>query len=142
MPNIRHYHESITSELDAVKNRIRNLVRHWPTDGEWREAALRTVLRRHLPDSSLVGRGFIVTRNHSSTQVDLFVLKSGKPTLFRDGDLVVITPDVPGAFKQGNDPVVSLTRVEPFSLTEHRAQPVSTPPLSSLQACALLSIDK
>jgi hypothetical protein len=33
MPSFRDYHESVTSELDAVKNRIRNLVTHWLTDG-------------------------------------------------------------------------------------------------------------
>jgi hypothetical protein len=67
MPNIREYHESVTSELDAVKNRIRNLVTHWVTYGEWKESALRTVLRRHLPVGALVGRGFIVGREFSST---------------------------------------------------------------------------
>jgi hypothetical protein len=100
MPNIRDYHESVTSELDAVKNRIRNLVTHWVTDGEWKESALRTVLRRHLPVGALVGRGFIVGREHSSTQIDLFVLKQEKPTLFRDGELAIVTPDVPGAIAE------------------------------------------
>jgi hypothetical protein len=97
MPNIRDYHESLTLELDALKNRIRNLVTHWPTDGEWKEAALRTVLRRHLPSSNLVGRGFIVGREQSTSQIDLFVLRQGKPTLFRDGELAIVTPDIPNA---------------------------------------------
>ena len=95
MPNIRQYHESLTLELDALKNRIRNLVAHWPTDGEWKEAALRTMLRRHLPGNALVGRGFIVGRSYSSTQLDLLVLRPDKPTLFRDGELAIVTPDVP-----------------------------------------------
>jgi len=97
MPDFRLYHESITSELEAVKNRIGNLVNHRLTVGEWKEAALRTVLRRHLPEASLLGRGFIVSRESCSTQIDLLVLKLGKPKLFRDGDLVVVTPDVPAA---------------------------------------------
>jgi len=95
MPNILDYHSSVTSELDAVKDRIRNLVAHWPADGEWKEAALRTVLRGRLPAGTLVGRGFIVARDSSSTQIDLLVLKPEKPTLFRDGELVIVTPDVP-----------------------------------------------
>jgi hypothetical protein len=41
MPSFPDYHESVTSELEAVKNRIRVLVTHWQTDGEWKEAALR-----------------------------------------------------------------------------------------------------
>ena len=97
MPNFIKYHESIASELDSVQSRIRNLVTHWLTDGEWKEAVLRTVLRRHLPEGSFVGRGFVVGREYSSTQIDFFVLRQGKPTLFKDGDLVIVTPDVPGA---------------------------------------------
>src|SRR5262249_28899789 len=91
------YHESVTSELDSVENRIRNLVTHWLTDGEWKEAAWRTVLRRHLPGSFMVGRGFIVGQHQSSRQIDLFVLRPEKPALFRDGELAIVTPDGPGA---------------------------------------------
>lgn len=100
MPNIFDYHKSVTSELDAVKDRIRNLVTHWLTDGEWKEAALRTVLRARLPAGTLVGRGFIVAREHTSTQIDLLVLKAERPTLFRDGELAIVTPDVPGAIAE------------------------------------------
>jgi len=100
MPDLFAFHESVTAELDAVKNRVRNLVTHWQTDGEWKEAVLRAILRRHLPSSALVGRGFVVGRDHCSTQIDLFVLKPDKPTLFRDGDLVVITPDVPSVITE------------------------------------------
>lgn len=76
-----------------MKDRIRHLAEHWPTDGEYKEAALRTVLRRHLPESLIVGRGFIVTENSSSTQIDLLIVDGSKPTLFRDGDLMFVTPD-------------------------------------------------
>jgi hypothetical protein len=100
MPNIHEYHESLTLELDALKNRIRSLVTHWLTDGEWKEAALRTVLRRHLPGGTMVGRGFIVGREYSSTQIDLLVLREEKPTLFRDGELAIVTADVPGAIAE------------------------------------------
>ncbi|HEV2396079.1 MAG TPA: DUF6602 domain-containing protein [Candidatus Sulfotelmatobacter sp.] len=100
MPNILDYHRSVTSELDAIKDRIRNLVTHWLTDGEWKEAALRTLLRGRLPAGTLVGRGFIVARDSSSTQIDLLVLKPEKPTLFRDGELAIVTPDVPRAIAE------------------------------------------
>jgi uncharacterized protein DUF6602 len=93
MPNYTEYHKSLTDELHALKNRIRNLSEHWATDGEYKEAALRTVLRRHLPESLIVGRGFIVTEHSSSTQIDLLIVDSSKPTLFRDGDLMFVTPD-------------------------------------------------
>lgn len=100
MHDIHRYHESLTDELDAVKNRIRNLTTHWATDGEWKEAALRTTIRRHLPGTTPVGRGFIVARDNGSTQIDILVLKEGKPAIFRDGELAIVTPDVPSAIAE------------------------------------------
>lgn len=97
MSDFLAYHESVTAELNAVKNRIRSLVMHWQTDGEWKEASLRHVLRRHLPGSSVVCRGFIVGPGCSSTQIDLLVLRPEKPMLFSDGELAIVTPDVPAA---------------------------------------------
>lgn len=92
-PDYREFHRSVTDELYSVKDRIRNLVRHWPTDGESKEVALRSVLRRHLPLSVTIGRGFIVTPTASSSQIDILIVDSSKPTLFKDGDLLVVTPD-------------------------------------------------
>lgn len=93
MPNYLEYHKSLTDELHALKDRIRSLVEHWQTDGEYKEAALRTVFRRHLPSSLVVGRGFIVTEQSSSSQIDVLIVDGNKPTLFRDGDLMFVTPD-------------------------------------------------
>ena len=93
MPDFRAYHRSISQELSSLQNRIRNLVTHWPTDGELKEAILRNVIRRHLPESLLIGRGFIVSDTESSTQLDLLLIDSNKPTLFKDDSLFVVTPD-------------------------------------------------
>ena len=68
-------------------------MRHWGTDGEWKEVALRSVLRRRLPESVNDGRGFVVTQAESSTQIDISVVDASKPALFKDGDLLVVTPD-------------------------------------------------
>lgn len=92
-PDYGSFHRSVTEELYSIKDRIRNLVSHWPSDGESKEVALRSVLRRHLPSSVIVGRGFIITQNKSSTQVDILIIDSRKPTLFREGDLLIVTPD-------------------------------------------------
>ena len=97
LPNIFEYHRSITSEFEILKDRIGQLIPHHLTQGEWKEAILRAVLRRHLPESMRIGRGFIVTREQASTQLDVLVLRPDKPTLFQDGDLFIVTPDVPGA---------------------------------------------
>jgi uncharacterized protein DUF6602 len=81
--------------LRALKNRVRSFIKssHWQTDGEWKESVLRTFLRRHLPKSVEVGRGFVVTDNAPSKQIDVLIYDSSKPLLFQDGDLVFITPD-------------------------------------------------
>ena len=93
MPDFFAYHRSLTDEIYSLKNRIRDLVNHWGTDGEHKEVALRSILRRHLPESVLVGRGFIVTPNSASTQIDILIVDDNKPTLFKDGDLLIVTPD-------------------------------------------------
>lgn len=88
------YHKSLTAELEAVKNRVRNLIRHWATDGAFKEAALRNVLRRHLPESMTVGTGFIVSKDGEfSSQIDLLIVQRQFPTLFKDGDLLIVSPN-------------------------------------------------
>lgn len=87
------YHRSLVAELDAVKDRIRTLIQHWPTDGAFKEAALRSVLRRHLPESLMVAHGFVVSGHETSTEIDILIIDRGRPTLFKDGDLVIVSAD-------------------------------------------------
>src|SRR6058998_3443160 len=89
------YFQSLAAEVEALKDRVRYLIEdaHWQTDGEWKESVIRQVLRRHLPQSVSVGRGFVVTATATSRQIDVLIVDSGKPVLFRDGDLVFVTPD-------------------------------------------------
>jgi hypothetical protein len=88
------YFQSLTAELHSLKNRVRSFIvddPHWPTDGEWKESVLRTFLRRNLPTTIAVGRGFIVGTDRHSSQIDLLLYDCTKPVLFRDGDTVMIT---------------------------------------------------
>lgn len=89
------YHISLGSEFISLRNRVRNLMRdpHWLTDGEWKESVLRTMLRKHMPAGVVVGRGFIFTPEECSNQIDVLIYKSSSPIIFRDGDLVFVTPD-------------------------------------------------
>jgi len=89
------YHKSIARELRATKDRVRHLIgaRHWQTDGEHKEAVLRRVLRTHLPESVRIGRGFVCFQNDASSQIDVLITANDKPTLFKDGELVFVTPD-------------------------------------------------
>jgi len=89
------YFQSLTLELKALQNRVRNFIEdaQWQTDGEWKETVIRSFLRRNLPSTVEVGRGFVLTPSGCSTQQDVLIFKSSSPLLFRDGDLVFITPD-------------------------------------------------
>lgn len=88
------YFRSISSELDSLKNRVRYLIhdQHWQTDGEWKESVLRTIIQRSAPQNMTVGRGFIVDRDRSSTQIDILIYDNSYPVLYKDGDLVFISP--------------------------------------------------
>ncbi|MFN9176144.1 MAG: DUF6602 domain-containing protein [Synechocystis sp.] len=93
--DVSNYFDSLSLEIKALKNRVRYLIgtRHFLTDGEWKESILRTILRRHLPSTVEVGRGFIVKPNGPSKQIDVLIYDTSKPILYQDGDLVMITPD-------------------------------------------------
>ena len=89
------YHQSIQQEFDALKNRIRYLMDdpHWLTDGEWKESILRKILRRQLPEDVGVGRGFVITDQRCSKQIDILVYNTAYPIVFKDGDLVFLHSD-------------------------------------------------
>ncbi|MCX6132995.1 MAG: hypothetical protein NTU47_04185 [Ignavibacteriales bacterium] len=93
--DILQYHRSVAEELNAVKHKIRDLMNnpHWLTDGEIKESILRNILRRHLPGKYEIGRGFIFTPTGCSKQIDLLVYDSSFPVIFREQDLVFVTPD-------------------------------------------------
>ena len=94
-PDFRAFHESIAAELEMVRNRVRNLIRdrHWLTDGEYKETVLRSVIRRHLPISMVIGRGFVIGEHDVSTQIDVLIVDGDAPVLFQEGDLMIVTPD-------------------------------------------------
>jgi len=87
------YFKSLTLELASLKNRVRNFIndRHWQTDGEWKESVLRSFLRRNLPSSVEIGRGFVISKDKTSQQIDILIYDADKPTLFRDGALMNYT---------------------------------------------------
>lgn len=93
--NVEKYFESISLELKALKDRVYHLIgnNHQLTNGESKETILRTILRRHLPNTVEVGRGFVIKPNSPSKQIDVLIYDTSKPVLYRDGDLVMITPD-------------------------------------------------
>lgn len=93
--DIDRYFESLSHEVNAIKDRVRYLIAdaHWQTDGEWKESVIRQILRRHLPATAVVGRGFVVSADAYSHQIDVLIRNSSIPVLFSDGDLSFVTPD-------------------------------------------------
>jgi len=93
------YHEATTNELIALKNKVRDLVHHWPEEGRYKELALKNVIRRFLPEKYSIGTGFIIKQQEefgthlSSKQIDLIVYENSSPLLFKEGDFVMLTPD-------------------------------------------------
>jgi hypothetical protein len=94
--NVAAHYKSITRELEALRDRVRNFsvnTPHWPTVGEWKESVLRAVLKQHLPAHVGPLRGFVVAPTVGSDQIDILPYDNRKPVIFRNGDLVFVTPD-------------------------------------------------
>lgn len=93
------YHKITTKELLAVTNKVRNLINHWAEDGRYKEAVLKNVIRRFLPEKYSIGTGFVIkqTANRgehlSSRQIDLLIYDDSSPVLFKEGDFVILTAD-------------------------------------------------
>jgi hypothetical protein len=93
--DVERYFTDLGNELESLKDRVRHYIddAHWLSDGEWKESVIRTILRRHLPSSVGVGRGFAINVNEPSTQIDVLLYDRSKPVLFQDGDFVIVTTD-------------------------------------------------
>jgi hypothetical protein len=93
------YHRTTSNELLALTNKVRNLITHWGEDGRYKEAVLKNVIRRFLPEKYSIGTGFVIkqTQNRgehlSSRQIDLIIYDDASPVLFKEGDFVILTPD-------------------------------------------------
>lgn len=94
--NSRRFQESITQELEIIKYRVRDLIgdRHWGEEGRFKEAILKNILRKFLPQNISVGTGFIVDSNDGSEisrQLDIILYDNTCPVLFSEGDFIITT---------------------------------------------------
>lgn len=89
------YHESVTIELLASRNRVRYFIgsSHWPEDGRFKEMLLMNYLKKILPPNVTVGTGFVKNGEETTTQIDLIIYDNSVPTLFSEGDFVVVLPE-------------------------------------------------
>lgn len=98
--NTKLFQESITQELNVIKNRVRNLIghAHWGEEGRFKEVVLKNVLRKFLPSNLSVGTGFILkaigdadNENVLSAQLDIIIYDNTIPVLFSEGDFIITT---------------------------------------------------
>lgn len=100
MPSIStlEFQKSLNRELETIKNRVRDLIgdAHWGEDGRYKEEKIKSILRQRLPNNLSVGTGFILnqtspTERIVSKQIDILVYDNTIPTVFEEGDFVIIT---------------------------------------------------
>lgn len=93
------FHKSIGHELNAIKNRVRNLIgdAHWQKEGEYKEAVLKNCIKRFLPSQYSLGSGFVLIKDAEEEQVtgqiDIIVYDNSYPVLFTEGDFVILLPE-------------------------------------------------
>lgn len=99
LQNIRRFQESITNELLATKDRVRDLIgnANWGEEGRYKEAILSKTISQFLPSDLKIGTGFILSNHENgqdgiiSSQLDLIIYDSKTPVIFREGDFVILT---------------------------------------------------
>jgi len=101
MFNITEFHKSTSKEMNAIKDRVRNLIGgyNWGEEGRYKESILINTLRRFIPKTFAVGTGFVIKKTErnilhdSSSQIDLIIYDTAFPLLFSEGDFVILTPE-------------------------------------------------
>lgn len=97
--NIPEFQKTIWAELNAVKDRVRNLI--WSThrweDWRYKEKILQKVIRQYLPKDFNIGWGFIIKKIDEeiliSSQQDIIVYDNSYPVVFSEWDFVITTPN-------------------------------------------------
>ena len=98
--NTNEFQQSITKEINTIKNRVRNLIgsANWGEEGRYKEAVLKNVIKKFIPNNLSVGTGFIlqgneIDNNHAevSSQLDIIIYDNTYPVLFSEGDFIITT---------------------------------------------------
>lgn len=96
--NAEEFHKSINKELKVIQDRVRNLIgsAHWGEEGRYKEAVLRSIIKRFLPENTSLGTGFILKKESDnikiSNQIDIIIYDNTYPVLFSEGDFLITTP--------------------------------------------------
>jgi hypothetical protein len=90
------YFESFAAEIQSKFQRVRQLVSHNVSSGDYHEEIIRTVLRNFLTKRFSVKKGFIYGgKDRVSRQVDIMIIDENAPAayLFQEGDFAIVIPD-------------------------------------------------
>lgn len=63
------YHKTTTKELLTITNKVRNLISHWGEDGRYKEAILKNIIRRFLPEKYSIGTGFVIKQTDNAANI-------------------------------------------------------------------------
>ena len=93
--NYLAFQKSISNELIATKDRVRNIIenRHWGEEGRYKEVILIESLKKRLPKNICVGTGFIINQHLISTQIDIILYRNEIPIILQQGDFVIVPSD-------------------------------------------------
>ena len=91
--DFKKFYESINSELNSTKDRVRNLIgdANWVADGSYKEAILKNIISKFLPKNYSISSGFIINPDRKITkQIDIIVYDDSSPILFKEGDFAIV----------------------------------------------------
>lgn len=97
--SLLEYHKNTTRQLLSNNNNVRNLINHHGEDGRYKEAVLKNMINRFLPEKYKIASGFVIRprqdygQHEASRQIDLMIYDDQSPIIFREGDFVIATPD-------------------------------------------------
>jgi len=89
------YFDSFSDEITSKFKRLKNLIGHPTSLGDYHEEVVKAVLRNFLPKRFSVKKGFVYASQGSvSRQIDVMIIDENYPAayIFQDGDFAVVLP--------------------------------------------------
>lgn len=90
------YFESFAKEIEGKFERIKHLISHGPSKGEYHEEVLRSIIRNFLTKRFSVKRGFIFKNQEEvSKQIDIIIIDENHPAayIFQEGNFAIVMPE-------------------------------------------------
>lgn len=90
------YFDSFASEMRGKLDRLKSLVEHSSSSGDYHEEIIREVLRNFLSSRFSVKTGFVFKdKDNVSNQIDILIVDENSPAayVFQDGDFAVVIPE-------------------------------------------------